>query len=219
MACIELLILIVSKWYNHTYYIRLSTLVVCLVLLILYSTLSSLKMICHSPPSPPWRWFATIKIPHSTMKGVEVNLWLWSYGNHCHLFGPLAYIWPLHSLFCTLFLYKKNGSLLLMWTWLNFVNGKHYFTTPLQIFDCQKEKSIGKLDFSLAQLIKSDDMTMEQHFPLKGSGHNSTLTCKLTLKVNMYRLLSNWCIPICKLSKSFRNYSPMLPQNFNIVCL
>ena len=68
---------------------------------------------------------------------------------------------------------------------------KHYFTTPLQIFDCQKEKSIGKLDFSLAQLIKSDDMTMEQHFPLKGSGHNSTLTCKLTLKVNVYRLLSN----------------------------
>ncbi|XP_015764424.1 PREDICTED: extended synaptotagmin-2-A-like [Acropora digitifera] len=69
------------------------------------------------------------------------------------------------------------------------IHDPKYQELDIEIFDSQKEKSIGKLDFSLAQLIKSDDMTMEQHFPLKGSGHNSTLTCKLTLKVNMYRLL------------------------------
>ena len=33
------------------------------------------------------------------------------------------------------------------------------------------------------QLLKSEDMTFEQPFPLKESGHNSTLTCRFTLKV------------------------------------
>ena len=55
---------------------------------------------------------------------------------------------------------------------------------PLQqIIDSQKEKSIGKLEFPLMQLLKSEDMTFEQPFPLKESGHNSTLTCRFTLKV------------------------------------
>ncbi|XP_074624645.1 extended synaptotagmin-2-like isoform X1 [Acropora palmata] len=62
------------------------------------------------------------------------------------------------------------------------IHDPKYQELDIEIFDSQKEKSIGKLEFSLAQLTKSDDMTMEQHFPLKGSGHNSTLTCKVTLK-------------------------------------
>lgn len=57
--------------------------------------------------------------------------------------------------------------------------------SPLwQIIDSGKEKSIGKLEFPLTQLIKSESMTIEQPFPLKESGHNSTLTCKFMLKVN-----------------------------------
>lgn len=59
------------------------------------------------------------------------------------------------------------------------------FVSPLwQIIDSGKEKSIGKLEFPLAQLLKSERMTIEQPFPLKESGHNSTLTCKFMLKVN-----------------------------------
>lgn len=59
------------------------------------------------------------------------------------------------------------------------------FVSPLwQIIDSGKEKSIGKLEFPLAQLLKSESMTVEQPFPLKESGHNSTLTCKFMLKVN-----------------------------------
>lgn len=59
------------------------------------------------------------------------------------------------------------------------------FVSPLwQIIDSGKEKNIGKLEFPLAQLLKSEDMAIEQPFPLKESGHNSTLTCKLMLKVN-----------------------------------
>ena len=59
------------------------------------------------------------------------------------------------------------------------------FVSPLwQIIDSGKEKTIGKLEFPLAQLLKSDNMAVEQPFPLKESGHNSTLTCKLMLKVD-----------------------------------
>lgn len=53
-----------------------------------------------------------------------------------------------------------------------------------QIIDRGKEKNIGKLEFPLTQLLKSENMTIEQPFPLKESGHNSTLTCKFMLKVN-----------------------------------
>ena len=57
--------------------------------------------------------------------------------------------------------------------------------SPLwQIIDSGKEKSIGKLEFPLTQLIKSESMTIEQPFPLRESGHNSTLSCKFMLKVN-----------------------------------
>ena len=52
-----------------------------------------------------------------------------------------------------------------------------------QVIDSGKDKTIGKLEFSLAQLLKIENMTLDQAFPLKDSGHNSTLTCKLTLKV------------------------------------
>lgn len=50
------------------------------------------------------------------------------------------------------------------------------------MFDSVKEKSIGKLDLPLERLLKDDDMTFEQPFPLKDSGHNSTITCSLKLR-------------------------------------
>lgn len=60
-----------------------------------------------------------------------------------------------------------------------------------QIVDSQKEKAIGKLEFSLMQLLKSENMTVEQPFPLKDSGHNSSLTCRFMLKVNKMYLLQH----------------------------
>lgn len=54
-----------------------------------------------------------------------------------------------------------------------------------QIIDSQKEKNIGKLEFPLTQLLKSENMTVEQPFPLRDSGHNSSLTCKIILKVKL----------------------------------
>lgn len=62
------------------------------------------------------------------------------------------------------------------------IHDPNYQELDIEIIDSNKEKSIGKLEFPLAQLLKSEDMTFEQPFPLKDSGHNSTLTCRFTLK-------------------------------------
>ncbi|CAH3120834.1 unnamed protein product [Porites lobata] len=62
------------------------------------------------------------------------------------------------------------------------IHDPKYQELDIEIIDSQKEKSIGKLEFPLMQLLKSEDMTFEQPFPLKESGHNSTLTCRFTLK-------------------------------------
>ncbi|XP_022798520.1 extended synaptotagmin-2-B-like isoform X2 [Stylophora pistillata] len=62
------------------------------------------------------------------------------------------------------------------------IHDPSYQELDIEIIDSNKEKSIGKLEFPLAQLLKSEDMTFEQPFPLKDSGHNSTLTCRFTLK-------------------------------------
>lgn len=74
------------------------------------------------------------------------------------------------------------------------------FVSPLwQIIDSGKEKNIGKLEFPLAQLLKSENMAIEQPFPLKESGHNSTLTCKLMLKVNFpkcFQLYNVWALAV-----------------------
>ena len=51
------------------------------------------------------------------------------YGNHCHLFCPLIYDLCIHY-FAPTFCIKKNGSLLLIWTWLNFVNGVSIILQP-----------------------------------------------------------------------------------------
>ncbi|XP_027052448.1 extended synaptotagmin-2-A-like isoform X2 [Pocillopora damicornis] len=62
------------------------------------------------------------------------------------------------------------------------IHDPNYQELDIEIFDSSKEKSIGKLEFPLAQLLKNENMTFEQPFPLKDSGHNSTLTCRFTLK-------------------------------------
>ncbi|XP_078376188.1 extended synaptotagmin-2-like isoform X2 [Oculina patagonica] len=62
------------------------------------------------------------------------------------------------------------------------IHDPKYQELDIEIIDSGKEKTIGKLEFSLAQLLKSENMTFEQPFPLKESGHNSTLTCRFTLK-------------------------------------
>ncbi|XP_020611586.1 extended synaptotagmin-2-like isoform X2 [Orbicella faveolata] len=62
------------------------------------------------------------------------------------------------------------------------IHDPKYQELDIEIIDGGKEKTIGKLEFPLTQLLKSENMTIEQPFPLKESGHNSTLTCKFMLK-------------------------------------
>ncbi|XP_020906062.1 extended synaptotagmin-3 isoform X3 [Exaiptasia diaphana] len=62
------------------------------------------------------------------------------------------------------------------------IHDPKYQELDFEVFDSVKEKSIGKLDVTLDRLLKDEDMTFEQPFPLKDSGHNSTITCSLQLK-------------------------------------
>lgn len=64
------------------------------------------------------------------------------------------------------------------------IHDPKYQELDIEVFDSVKEKSIGKLDISLERLLKDDDMVFEQPFPLRDSGHNSTLTLSLQLRVS-----------------------------------
>ena len=60
-----------------------------------------------------------------------------------------------------------------------------------KIFDSVKEKSIGKVDFALKRLLSDDDMTFEQPFRVKDSGHDSFLNCKFILRVSSQEMTGN----------------------------
>ncbi|KAK3739454.1 hypothetical protein QZH41_017292 [Actinostola sp. cb2023] len=62
------------------------------------------------------------------------------------------------------------------------IHDPKYQELDIEVFDTVKEKSIGRIDLRLDRLLKDEDMTFEQPFPLKDSGHNSTITCSLQLK-------------------------------------
>ncbi|XP_031566724.1 extended synaptotagmin-2-A-like isoform X2 [Actinia tenebrosa] len=67
------------------------------------------------------------------------------------------------------------------------IHDPKYQELDIEVFDSVKEKSIGKLDLPLERLLKDEDMKFEQPFPLKDSGHNSTLSCSLILKALVTR--------------------------------
>lgn len=64
------------------------------------------------------------------------------------------------------------------------IHDPKYQELGIEVFDSVKEKCIGKLDVPLERLIKDEDMLFEQPFPLRDSGHNSTITLSLQLKVS-----------------------------------
>ncbi|EDO32931.1 predicted protein [Nematostella vectensis] len=67
------------------------------------------------------------------------------------------------------------------------IHDPKYQELNIEVFDSEKEKSIGKLDVPLSSILQDEDMTFEQPFPLKDSGHNSTLTCQFILKALVTR--------------------------------
>ena len=51
------------------------------------------------------------------------------------------------------------------------------------MIDSNKEKNIGVLEIPLSSLIDAEDMSVEQPFPLRDSGYESSIVCELKLRV------------------------------------
>ena len=51
------------------------------------------------------------------------------------------------------------------------------------MIDSSKEKNIGVLEIPLSSLIDAGDMSVEQPFPLRDSGYESSIVCELKLRV------------------------------------
>ena len=56
------------------------------------------------------------------------------------------------------------------------------------MIDNNKEKNIGVLEVQLSTLIDAEDMSVEQPFPLRDSGYESSVVCELKLRVCYLRL-------------------------------
>jgi hypothetical protein len=67
------------------------------------------------------------------------------------------------------------------------------------VIDSHKEKNIGVLEISLNSLIDAQDMSVEQPFPLRDSGYESSVVCELKLRVCYLLLLLCYycCVVLC----------------------
>ncbi len=57
------------------------------------------------------------------------------------------------------------------------------------MIDNNKEKNIGVLEVQLSTLIDAEDMSVEQPFPLRDSGYESSVVCELKLRVCYLRFV------------------------------
>lgn len=57
------------------------------------------------------------------------------------------------------------------------------FSTRPQVKDAKHECSLGTLALPLSRLLEAEDMTLNQHFPLKNSGPSCTIKMKMALRV------------------------------------
>ncbi|CAB4022584.1 extended synaptotagmin-2-like isoform X2, partial [Paramuricea clavata] len=62
-----------------------------------------------------------------------------------------------------------------------------YQELNLEVIDSHKEKNIGVLEISLNSLIDAQDMSVEQPFPLRDSGYESSVVCELKLRALVNR--------------------------------
>ncbi|KAM4697944.1 extended synaptotagmin-3 [Rhinophrynus dorsalis] len=64
-----------------------------------------------------------------------------------------------------------------------FIQDVHMQHLQLQVKDDDRQCALGTLDLALHRLLSSEEMTVDQRFPLANSGPNSTIKMKLVLRV------------------------------------